>query len=182
MPAVGQELWKAVVAACRAWSPPPARLPKRGCGIAGWRWPAQTRWCRPRSTFRRDWRRSASVCGDPPPMSIRFSLPSAKNPTDRLSGDQNGYSRLRSRPAAAPMSRPAAAATAVLPVARGHKHDLPPIGGKRKGHRVAGGRSDDLGAHLRRYGRRFAEMHKDSAASASRSDGGHSRAIKPNSC
>jgi len=33
---------------------------------------------------------SASVCGDPPPMSIRFSLPPAKNPTERLSGDQNG--------------------------------------------------------------------------------------------
>ncbi len=24
-------------------------------------------------------------------MSIRFSLPSAKNPTDKLSGDQKGY-------------------------------------------------------------------------------------------
>src|SRR5262245_49913725 len=32
----------------------------------------------------------ASVCGAPPPTSIRFNLPSAKYPTDRLSGDQNG--------------------------------------------------------------------------------------------
>src|SRR5262249_42741566 len=32
-----------------------------------------------------------STCGAPPAMSMRFSLPSAKNPTDALSGDQNGY-------------------------------------------------------------------------------------------
>ena len=32
----------------------------------------------------------ASACADPPSTSIRFSAPSAKNPTDRLSGDQNG--------------------------------------------------------------------------------------------
>ena len=31
-----------------------------------------------------------SVCTDPPSMSIRFSLVPAKNPMDRLSGDQNG--------------------------------------------------------------------------------------------
>ena len=33
---------------------------------------------------------SASVCGAEPPRSTRFSLPSAKKPTERLSGDQNG--------------------------------------------------------------------------------------------
>ena len=33
----------------------------------------------------------ARTCGGPPAMSIRFSLPSAKNPIDRLSGVQNGY-------------------------------------------------------------------------------------------
>src|SRR5687768_11583842 len=32
---------------------------------------------------------AANVCGALP-MSSRFSLPSAKNPTDRLSGDQKG--------------------------------------------------------------------------------------------
>src|SRR5688572_32634426 len=32
----------------------------------------------------------ASDWTDPSPTSIRFSLPSAKKPTDRLSGDQNG--------------------------------------------------------------------------------------------
>ena len=31
-----------------------------------------------------------SVFTDPPSMSMRFSLLSAKNPMDRLSGDQNG--------------------------------------------------------------------------------------------
>ena len=33
----------------------------------------------------------ASACVDPSAMSIRFSLPSAKNPMDRLSGDQKGF-------------------------------------------------------------------------------------------
>ena len=32
----------------------------------------------------------ATVCTDPPSMSMRFSLVSAMNPMDRLSGDQNG--------------------------------------------------------------------------------------------
>ena len=32
----------------------------------------------------------ANVCGAPPPRSSRFSLPSAKKPTERLSGDQKG--------------------------------------------------------------------------------------------
>src|SRR2546421_9721405 len=32
-----------------------------------------------------------SMSMGPPPMSIRFSLPPAKKPIDRLSGDQNGY-------------------------------------------------------------------------------------------
>src|SRR5262245_15183212 len=32
----------------------------------------------------------ASVCTAPPSISIRLSLPSAKNPSDRLSGDQKG--------------------------------------------------------------------------------------------
>src|SRR5438874_2499402 len=33
----------------------------------------------------------ANVCGAPPAISARFSFESAKNPTDVLSGDQNGY-------------------------------------------------------------------------------------------
>ena len=33
---------------------------------------------------------SARACTSPPAMSIRFNWPPAKNPTDRLSGDQNG--------------------------------------------------------------------------------------------
>src|SRR5947207_15078098 len=31
-----------------------------------------------------------NVCADPPSTSSRFNLPSAKNPMDRLSGDQKG--------------------------------------------------------------------------------------------
>src|SRR5262245_36609365 len=34
----------------------------------------------------------AIVCGGPPALAIFFSFPSAKKPTHRLSGDQNGYS------------------------------------------------------------------------------------------
>ena len=33
----------------------------------------------------------ASVCGAPPPRSMRFIVPAAKKPTERPSGDQNGY-------------------------------------------------------------------------------------------
>jgi len=33
---------------------------------------------------------SASVCGGPPATSMRLSLPPAKKPIDRLSGDQKG--------------------------------------------------------------------------------------------
>ena len=34
---------------------------------------------------------SASTCTGPPATGIFFSLPSAKNPIQRLSGDQNGF-------------------------------------------------------------------------------------------
>src|SRR5215475_9732530 len=34
---------------------------------------------------------SPSICGGPASMLILFSLPWAKNPSDLLSGDQNGY-------------------------------------------------------------------------------------------
>ena len=53
----------------------------------------------------------ASVFTDPPSMSMRLSLLSAKNPMDRLSGDQNGVIRARSLPTAAPTENPATAAT-----------------------------------------------------------------------
>jgi hypothetical protein len=39
--------------------------------------------------------------GDPPEASMRFSLPLAKNPRERLSGDQNG----RTQPVSAAMPR-----------------------------------------------------------------------------
>ena len=32
----------------------------------------------------------ANACGGPPAMSMRFNLPVAKNPIERLSADQNG--------------------------------------------------------------------------------------------
>ena len=50
----------------------------------------------------------ASVCGRPPEMSTRFSFPPAKNPRERLSGDQNGTASsvsVKARAVSVPRSR-----------------------------------------------------------------------------
>ena len=100
----------------------------------------------------------ARVCGAPPPRSSRFSAAPAKNPTERLSGDQKGRcafctrQRLRRRP-------PAIAAR------DGTRHRRTPrrqSAGRRARARTSAGRSG-VGVnrrvrHVGRRRRRFAQM------------------------
>src|SRR5262245_63658928 len=59
---------------------------------------------------------SLRTCGVPPEISMRFSFPSAKNPKDWPSGDQNGFN--------AP-SVPASGRKAVELIERTHRRDRP---------------------------------------------------------
>ena len=92
---------------------------------------------------------SAKVCAAPPAISSRLSLPSAKNPIERLSGDQKGY---------APPSVPASGRTEPASSERSHKrgwpselggeHKLLPVGRQCQRHLIRGRWRRDLETHL----------------------------------
>src|SRR5262252_3998442 len=83
----------------------------------------------------------ASTCGAPPAISMRFTLPSAKNPTDALSGDQNGY--------VAP-SVPASGCAATESNGRSQSWDLPSFDAENTNRRPSGEMANDTGLVVER--------------------------------
>ena len=81
----------------------------------------------------------ASTCGAPPTISMRFSLPSAKNPTDALSGDQKGYR--------AP-SVPGSGCAANESNGRAQSRDLPSIDAKNTSRRPSGEIANEKGSSV----------------------------------
>src|SRR5262252_10452499 len=79
------------------------------------------------------------TCGAPPTISMRFTLPSAKNPTDALSGDQNGY--------VAP-SVPASGCAATESNGRSQSWDLPSFDAKNTRLRPSGEIANEVGSSV----------------------------------
>src|SRR5262245_22371275 len=79
----------------------------------------------------------ASTCGAPPTISTRFSLLSAKNPTEALSGDQNGY--------LAP-SVPASGRAATESSGRTQSSDLPSFDAENTSRRPSGEMANESGS------------------------------------
>ena len=99
---------------------------------------------------------SARTATAPPSISIRLSLPAAKNPTDRLSADQNGpcATSVPGRGSASPPLSRRIHSRDVCPGGGADEHHLLAIRGDCDRHRVGPWRSRNLDPHLGRRLRR----------------------------